>query len=55
MSETDTYANNGKWTYMFIASHRKKKREDEMVTARHVEVNEWKAITEKERIMERHI
>ena len=35
---------------MCKAAHSKTKREDEMVTARQFELNEWKAITEKERI-----
>ena len=34
-------------------SYSRKKRDDEMVTAKQAEVNEWKAITEKEMIMER--
>ena len=33
---------------MCKASYSRKKRGDEMVTARQFEVNEWKAITEKE-------
>ena len=52
ISETDKQAKNGKQISK-KASYSRKKREVEIVTARHFEVNESKATTDKERIMER--